>query len=68
MHGALFFFLTQNHREWYKVSECSYTLAASFSQKILITSSKRPGGIGRFLSAQGTCSITGILTGAKYSS
>src|SRR5712671_516949 len=33
-----------------------------------MTSPKMPGGMGRFLWAQGTCETTGILTGEKYSS
>jgi len=31
-----------------------------------MTFSKMPGGIRRFFCAYGTCSITGILMGAKY--
>ena len=59
------FFLTQNQWERYEVLEHSYTLAASLSLKIWITSSRILDSTGMFLCAQGTCSMTGILTGPK---
>jgi len=39
-----------------------------FSWKILVMSSRIPGGIRRFLWAHGMCSMIGILMGEKYSS
>src|SRR6266853_5200329 len=65
---ALLFFFTQNQRERYNASECLYTPVVDLSLKILMTLCKMPAGMGRFLWAQGMCSITGILTGVKYSS
>src|SRR5216683_2434179 len=65
--APLFFFM-QNQWEQYNTLECLYTPAVDLSLKILITLCKMPAGIGRFLWAQGICSIMGILTGEKYSS
>ena len=38
----------------------------TFLRNSLMTSSSMPGGMGRFLCAHRTCSITGILIGEKY--
>ena len=62
------FFTTQNHQEQYDVLECSYTLTVNLSLKIWMMLPIIPEGMGMFLCAQGMCSMTGILTGEKYSS
>ena len=59
----LFFFLTQNQRDWYKALDGLYTPAAIFFLNMSIKLSRMPVGIGIFLWIQGVWAMVGILTG-----